>query len=443
MANVDRGTGKAGAAAVVGLTIFFTAFIAVTYGFGIYLFPVIMSDMRADLGFTYGDAGVITASAQAGFLLAAFISAAVCARVGGGRVVIASVMICAASLLGLYVAENIWTIGILLTITGGMAASAYTPMVQVCQKFVGVRHRGKVLGLISSGTSYGVFVNGLLAPYMIQNAHWRDIWLTVGIGTAGMVVLATIYLAMIGVLRRPARPASIGLGVPRTPVALWWRMRMLFKRKILILWLMMFLSGVACISFQTYFSAYLRDELGYSVTLAGNLWTVIGFVGMGGGFAMGALADLITIRATMAVTYALLGLSSLLVLIHPDVMTLYGAAVAFGLAFYAIFGLNPAYISRVTTESQSTLVFGIGNIFLGLGSVVGNLAGGRLKVATETFEWTYILVAGVARLLCLLTLPLPDERRAAPPAADEASPEPADDCAEAAECPQVDPVPAQ
>ncbi len=303
-------------------------------------------------------------------------------------------------------------VGVLLFFLGGMAASAWTPMVEVCQRFIARRHRGKVLGLISSGTSYGVFINGLLAPYMVQNHHWRDTWLAVGAGTAVLAVVATIFLAVQGVLARPPADAEDdegGQGLQALRAA-GRRLRTLVMRKTILIWSLMALNGFACISYQTYLSSYLRDELGYPVTLAGNLWTLIGFVGMGGGFAMGALADRITIRATLTLTYVLLALSSLIVLLHPNVATLYASSVTFGLAFYAIFGLCPAYISHTTTEKQSTLVFGIGNILLGLGSMLGNLAGGSLKELTGTFEWTYILVALAAVGSAALTAPLPNER---------------------------------
>lgn len=397
--------------ALVALTLFMTSFIAATYGFGVYLFPVIMSDMRADLGFSYGDAGIITAGSQVGFLLAAFISGTLAPRVGGGRVIIASMVICFSALLLLHVAERTWVVGVLLFFLGGMAASAWTPMVEVCQRFIARRHRGKVLGLISSGTSYGVFINGLLAPYMVQNHHWRDTWLAVGAGTAVLTLAAAVFLGAYGVLARPPADANEedaqGL---RALTAAGRRLRTLLMRKTILIWSLMALNGFACISYQTYLSSYLRDELGYSVTLAGSLWTLIGFVGMGGGFAMGALADRITIRATLTITYALLAISSLIVLLHPNVATLYAASVTFGLAFYAIFGLCPAYISHTTTEKQSTVVFGIGNILLGLGSMLGNLAGGSLKEFTGTFEWTYILVALAAVGSAALTAPLPNER---------------------------------
>lgn len=389
----------------IGVTLFFTSFIAVTYGFGIYLFPVIVADIRGDIGLSYADVGIVTASAQFGFLAAALLVGLLAPRLGSGRVIVGSVAVCALALLWLNVADSFWTVGLALTILGAMAASVYVPMVEVCQRVVPRRHRGKALGLISSGTSYGVFVNGLIAPYFITSHDWRALWLAVGLGTAALFVVAVVYLARAGVLS-PSSDRAAATDFPRIR-----RLGALLTANTLVVWAIMFLNGFAYLSYQTYLSAYLREELGYSVEFAGRVWTLIGFVGMFGGFAMGALADRITIRATMGVTFLLLALSSLVVLTYPQAGPLYLAAILFSLSFYAIFGLVPAYISRVAAAANATAVFGIGNIFLGTGSMLGNFLGGYLRTESGTFVWTYSIILAVAGVLFLLTLALKNERR--------------------------------
>lgn len=392
-------------AVTIGVTAFFTSFIAVTYGFGIYLFPVIVADIRADIGLSYADVGIVTASAQFGFLAAAPLAGLLAPSIGGGRIILGSVVLCALSLLALNQAKGFWTAGIPLTVLGAMAASVYVPMVAVCQRVVPRHHRGKALGLISSGTSYGVFINGLLAPYFITTHDWRALYLSVGLGTAALVAVAAIYLARTGVFRQ-AESLEGGPDLPGLQ-----RVRSLLTPNTLRVWAVMFLSGLAFMSYQTYLSAYLREELEYSVEFAGRIWTLVGLVGMFGGFAMGALADRITIRATIGLTFVLLALSVVLILFWPQESPLFFAAVLFSLSFYALFGLIPAYISRVASAASATAIFGLGNIFLGGGGMLGNFAGGYLKTETGTFVWTYAIILLAAGVLFLLTIALRNERR--------------------------------
>ncbi len=90
------------------------------------------------------------------------------------------------------------------------------------------------------------------------------------------------------------------------------------------------------------------------------------------------------------------------------------AAVAFGLAFYACFGLTPAYLAKVFSPDRSTLIFGIANVFTGAGFMIGNVVGGWSKALSGTLVWVYIGVGAIAALLIPITLLLPKEDEGAP-----------------------------
>lgn len=389
------------------VTLLLTGFVAVTYGFGFYLFSAIVSDMRADLGFSYTAAGMITASAQIGFLAFALGGGIVAPRIGGGRVVIGSVLLCGTCLVLLPMFDNIWIIGALLTILGGCAASVYVPMVELVSRLIKFKHRGKVLGLVSSGTSYGVFINGLIVPFFIAQDNWRGIWLTVGTGTLILSVLAFITFLRLDLL---GNGNGNGNGDEKAGGGFLSSLsREHLSPRNLIIWSITFLNGFALLPFQNYLSPYLRDELGFSVVIASQVWTIIGFIGMGAGFAVGALSDKIGVRVSLALTYVSVLVATLLILFAPAHGTLLLAGVAFALAFYPIFGLVPAYISKTSKGGEATVIFGIANVTLGLGGMLGNFLGGWSKTFSGTFLWVYVAIAGTAILLAILSMILPRE----------------------------------
>jgi MFS family permease len=397
----------------VFISFFFTAFIAVTYGFGIYLFAIVVSEMKADIGFDYMVVGIITGSAQIAFLTAALLSGIISPRLGAGRVILGSVVICGACLICLGFVRNIWTIAAMLIILGGCAASVWVPMVEIAGLFIPFEHRSKVLGLMSSGTSYGVFINGLIAPYFITHHHWSDIWLAVGAGTIMITILSVLVLSRFGVFTTPpSKPEETQKH--RGFLSGFNKGFMIFPN--FIIWLMLFLNGLSCSPFQTYLAPYILEELNFPVEVAGRIWSIIGFVGMGGGFAIGALSDKTGIRSALTLTYAFLALAAFIVFIHSAQYQLVIAAVSFGLAFYAIFGLVPAYIAKTSTPAQSTVIFGIANVALGLGSMLGNFIGGWSRTYFGTFYWTYVAILAVAILSVIITWLLPNERGVSTPA---------------------------
>ncbi|MFE3598592.1 nitrate/nitrite transporter [Streptomyces sp. NPDC059142] len=398
-------------------TVLLTSFVAATYGFGFYLFAQLVTDMRRDLGFDYTVVGTITAAGQLGFLLFALLGTWLSTRIGGGQVMIGSVALCGLCLVLLPVTDSIVLIAVLLTIMGGTAASVYVPLVEVVGRVIDFRHRGKVLGLVSSGTSYGVVVNSLLVPGFVQDDNWRGLWYSVGFGTLMVTSVAAVTFHRLGLFRReedvagdtPDDTGAPGAGgaVKDDSARAGWRM--VLVRWVVIVWTIKFLNGFACMPFQNYLSPYLREGLGFDIDFAARVWGTIGIIGMFAGFAVGWLSDRIGVRASLVMCYVLFFTSSVLLVIAPVGFLPMVSGVLFALAFYPIYGLVPAYVSKSASGAAATVIFGVTNVTQGVGGIVGNYTAGFLKNLTGDFMWYYVVVAVVAVILGFLTLQLPRE----------------------------------
>ncbi len=397
----------------VEVTLFFTAFVAVTYGFGIYLFASLAPEMRHGLGFDYATVGLVTGIAQAGFLTASLLSGIAAPAIGPLRLILGAVTATALSLLLMTQTGGTITLGLLLTVMGGAAAAVWVPMVAICQQVIPAGHQGKALGLMSSGTSYGVFLNGLIVPPVIATAGWRSVWGIVG------VIATTLLLIAIWRLRRLTASSGEEQGTRHrntSTAPIGARLRQVLTPVGLLMILTMFLNGLSCMPFQTYLVPLMREDFGWPVANATHVWSLIGGAGMVGGFALGWLADRITIKWAMLITYLLLAGAVLIPvamphLIAPQTWLMNLAGILFGIAFNAIFGLVPAYIGVVFRGDAATLLFGIGNIALGLGGLFGNMAGGYAKTLSGTFTPIYGIVALATLLLVIIALLTPGERR--------------------------------
>ncbi|MFF7642788.1 MFS transporter [Streptomyces canus] len=397
------------------ITIILTSFVAATYGFGFYLFAQIVTDMRKDLGFGYTVVGTVTAAGQLGFLAFALLGTWVSTRLGGGTVTIGSAVLCGLCLVLIPTTDSIVLIGILLTILGGTAASVYVPLVEIVGRVVDYQHRGKVLGLISSGTSYGVFVNSLLVPSFVGSGNWRGLWYCVGLGTLAVTAVAAYAFKRFGLFYSPTHdkhdaaehtdqdPATDDT----TSARAGWRM--VLVRWVVIVWIIKFLNGFACMPFQNYLSPYLREGLGFDIDFASQVWGVIAVIGMGAGFAVGWLSDRIGVRRSMMLCYAMFFTSAVLLVVAPVGYVPMVSGVLFALAFYPIYGLVPAYVSKSASGAAATVIFGVTNVTQGLGGIVGNYTAGFLKNVTGDFMWYYVVIAVATVVLGALVLQLPGE----------------------------------
>lgn len=394
----------------VWVVVLLTSLVAATYGFGIYLFAQLVPDMQASLGFSFSSVGVITAAGQLGFLLCALLAAWLTLRVGGGWVILGSGLVCAAALLVIPQANNIVLIGVLLTVLAGTAATVYVPMVEVVAKVVAYRYRGMAMGLVSSGTSYGVFVNSLLVPLYAPQGAWHVVWWWVGGIALGLSVLVFFVFTRAGLLSQAAQPGagplpSEAVAPPVSPVAL---KQLLMTPWVLLICSMNFLIGMATFPFQNYLSSYLRTELGFDVAYTAQIWATIGFVGMFAGLAVGWLSDKLGLRPVMFLVYVCVAASALILLLHPLGYWPLLAAVLFAAAFYPIFGLIPAYVSKLAASAASAVaIFAVANVMQGGGGMLGNYAAGLLASRSGSFAGVYSAIALLALVLMVLTLKLP------------------------------------
>jgi len=387
-----------------------TGLVAATYGFGIYLFAQLVPDMRASLGFDIAYVGVITAAGQLGFLVCALLAAWLTPRLGGGWVIFGSGVICGVALLLIPLSHNVLVIGLLLTVLAGTAATVFVPMVDVLSRAVAYRYRGMAMGLVSSGTSYGVFINSLLVPMYAPQGEWRTVWWIVGLLTVAISIAVFVVFKQARLfIKADAEPAATPAPTPGVEAGCG-QSSPLMQPWVLTVWSMNFLIGFSTFPFQNYLSSYLRTELGFAVERTAQIWAVIGFVGMFAGLAVGWLSDRVGLRAAMLLVYFNVALAALIFVVHPVGYWPLLAGILFAIAFYPIFGLIPAYVSKMaSTAALAVTIFGIANIMQGVGGMIGNYCAGLLASVSGTFVGVYGAIGVVAVLLGALTLRLPRE----------------------------------
>lgn len=86
------------------------------------------------------------------------------------------------------------------------------------------------------------------------------------------------------------------------------------------------------------------------------------------------------------------------------------ACAIFGLTYNGIFGLHPTYVSKILPPDKTARLFGLLNLSLGLGSMIGNYAGGAIKKATGSFTLAYQLMLVMAVLAVVICLMIKSDR---------------------------------
>ena len=406
----------------LAVTLLLTAVIAATYGFGVYLFPVVLPQMKQDIGFNYAQAGYITAARQLANIAMALLSGLAAARFGAVRVMLVATVLSAMDLAGLAFSNNTWIMGAALVTLNACAAATWVPMMALIAPLIDERHRAKAIGVIGSGTNYGVLLNGLMVPALLASWGWRSVWLVSAVLTALLSSAIVFVFARLGrasatqprvMPPHQTKPPSGRLGLRRT-----------LARHFLLVYAIALLCGFAGVPFITYFSAYSHDDLHLGLDVTAHAWALVGLVGVVSGLVLGMIADMNGtpdrngrtqrdgMRTALVSAGVLLLCASLIAASRPGAYALMVAAVALGFSFFPIFGLLHAYVGKTSAPALAAIVCGICEAAFGVGGAIGNVLGGLCKTIFGSFQPVYEMASVASIILVGLAFLIPNARRA-------------------------------
>jgi predicted MFS family arabinose efflux permease len=380
-----------------------TGIMAVTYGFGVYLFPLILIDIKTELKFSYGDIALIAGISQMGYLFGSFLCSLFASKISSYRLILGSAFLCGVCQLVFTYASNIQLICLLLLIQRSCSAVVWIPMVEIVSQKINFNYRSVVLSIASGGGSYGIFLNGFLCLYLMPGFGWRSVW-----AITGVITLIFSFGAF-----RFFRNMTVSDQTPNPVVKRQDRIGVVILNENLIslaILVIILFSGLLYIPFLTYLIPYLRDELKLGIEFSSSIWSLIGFVGIGSGVALGTFADRFGIKSVLIFIFASTSISALVLCFTRNQTLIILSVILFALVAGSIFGLPPAYISKVFTSKRITNLIGISNVALGIGMICGNYFGGWIKSFTGSFFMVYLSIGLSVLLLIPVTLLLPNER---------------------------------
>ena len=390
--------------------------IAVSYGFGVYLFPALIPMFRHDLPVGYSTIGLLLSTRQVGFLVTSLAAGALANRFGCVKLVTGSCAVVCLGLAALGMAPNITVVALALIVLNCAAASVWIPMVPIVAAEIPEDRQAQALGFIASGTNYGVFANGLLMTTVIPLLGWR------GTFAVTTIVAVAVLLGVVSVFRRSGihhRAEAAAVQADSLPARTLPAARSsIFQPRYVVLAIVAFLGGLGGIPFISYWSSFGVEELHLARGLVGGAWTTIGILGMASGFIMGWLADRHGIRAALSGAVVGLGAAAGVAVALHNSAGFVSASLLFGLTFFPIYGLIPTYIAKTADRRQAPLISGVTEGALGLGAICGSLAGAAIRAHTGEFNTVYTAIAAVCCLMlifvgCLRSEETPNTRNSA------------------------------
>lgn len=341
---------------------------AVALGFARFAYALLLPAMRADLGWSYANAGAMNTANAAGYLVGALAAAAIAARWGLKTAFMLSL---AATVVAVAASGLTADFGVLIALR--LAAGAFGAVALVTGSSLaaaaatggGPSRAPIVLGLYFSGGGIGVLVSALIVPTLVASHGWRGGWFALGALSFAASVVAALALAHVS---QPAQAANDGRRERG------WSMRFMAPELVGY-----GLFGAGYIAYATFIVAYLRGAQAFTPIQVSLFWALLGLASIMAAFAWGPILARLTGGRGAAATIAMVTVGAVLPLIWDGAVAACLSAILFGGSFLAVVAAVTSFARRTAAPHAWTAAIGALTVAFGTGQCIGPVLSGVLS----------------------------------------------------------------
>ena len=354
------------------------AAIAVSFGPARAGYGLFLPYFREEFGFSIQTAGFVASGLQAGYLAALTAVGLLVARLGPRPMVLAGMLAAGLGMVLVASAPTIVWLAAGIVLAGTSAGWSWAPYNDAVQGVVSPRLEGRVLSVISTGTTLGVLGAGLTD--LAFGGSWRLAWFAFAVAA----VLATAANALV--LPAGSTPGNTG----RPGIGYFARLEAA----------PVFVVALSFGAVSAFYWAFAVDLISGVSELPFDIgpvfYVVVGVVGFAGLLTGDAVSRIGLVPTLLAILACLVAACALLGVAPGEVVAAGLSAALYGVGVMAMSSLLALWSSLVFPEQPST-GFSATLLLFGVGCVAGPAAlgalGGRFGLAAA-----FLVAAGITLL---------------------------------------------
>jgi predicted MFS family arabinose efflux permease len=380
----------------IAIAVGLSAGAAVALGFSRFAYGLLLPAMRADLGWTYVEAGALNTAIGVGYILGALVAAWTAKRWGmaqafvGGFAASVLVLLLTAATSNFSALFALRTVGGISTAITFILGAALTAAICPAQNPL---RRGMLIGVYAAGVSIALLLSGAAIPLILKDGaqHWPEAWVALGlISAAG---LPPAWWA--------ARSVPLA-GGGSTAVLKLHELRQLAPT-----FLGYALFGAGYVGYMTFIIALLQKQGGSHEQVIW-FWFVLGLVSAVSTLVWGRVLGIFHGGHGPALVCAIAMLGALPVLLSPGPIAMFASAVLFGGSFMA----GPTSITIVAQRqlpaASWTAALALLTAAFAFGQAIGPILAGAISDAAGNIAagfWVSPVLLGAAACVNLLQRP--------------------------------------
>lgn len=340
----------------------------VALGLGRFAYSLLLPPMRADLGWSFAQAGAMNTASSVGYLVGAVAAGPVVARAGGRRPYLAGLATTALALLASGASTDFMVLLVLRLVAGATGAVVFIAGAGLTARLVAdlaPGHSAAVLGTFFAGPGLGIVISAVVVPPVLNlgaGGSWRLGWVALG-----LVSLLAMAGAAPAALRAPEPAAGRGHGLLGWPV-----------RRLAPTLAGYGLFGAGYIGYATFIVAFLGSQ-GFDARTVSAFWAVLGAATVVAAFAWGPPLGRLRGGRGPAAVLSVVTVGAVLPLVAVGTIGAFASGVLFGAGFCAVVTAVVNLARRSLPPAQLGPAIAVLTIVFGVAQSLGPVLSGMLS----------------------------------------------------------------
>lgn len=367
---------------VVGMmcTITLVVFARLAYG-------LVVPGMRDGMGLSYGEAANLGTVTALGYLALLMVAGVFASRYGGKQAILIGLGFAALGFTGLALSDSYLFSMAMMAMLGFGTAFGYTPLISLLGSWYPEK-RGAVIGFANGGVGLGLFIAGMLVPWLTTSwpeTGWRMVWGVFG----GAAVSVAVVVAMF--LRNP--PGAGGSGGPHDPVPAA-RSGVYRNPHVINVGLIYGIVGLTYIV-QTIFMFSFAIESGVPALTAGRLASVMGLLGLVAGPFWGWVSDRLGRSNALVLCMTFSSAAMALPVMSPTLPAFAAHFIILGLCVSGLFTSVLAASTETVHPRLAPVAVSFVTLFFAIGQLIGPAAAGVIVESAGGFSQAFTITSSL------------------------------------------------
>lgn len=361
-------------------------------GFGRFAFGMVLPNIQYSLGISTTQAGFIGTANFIGYFVGIIFANYFYSKFETYKLIFVTLILQSLSMLLMIYTLDYLIISVFYTFSGFFAAIANISIMAYMANIIPKNIRGKVLGLVVSGSGLAIIISGILVPYIEENVQelpWRMSWLIFSI----LIVLVAI-VSSLGIKKHTKHT----IDKRKTNVSKYLTLSTFWKIASIYM-----IFGITYVVYVTFFVSAVIDKYNVSSSISGDFWALLGFMSIFSGFLFGTIADKIGPYKALTFVYILQTLAHLILTINVSSNFMWISAILFGISIWSIPSLITVLASIHFDKTKTAQVLSLLTLLFAFCQAIAPVAAGFIFDMSKDFSYVFMGTSVLTFLAIMLS----------------------------------------